>query len=171
MRTKPFAGTSLPSLERNLALPDNEYAGLSEPRQVPFLGALGIRRTAAGLELDVGTQHLRTLGIAHGGVLATLLDSVMGLEAARTAPSGHFVVTAQLGVNFVRPAWEGETLVATANVRHSGRLTAVAQGEVRTPAGTLVALGSGTFVFVEHTERSREQGAIDRALEPPGDPS
>jgi uncharacterized protein (TIGR00369 family) len=136
-------------------LPD-EFNGLDESHQLSFLERLGVRGDAAGhLVLDVKPAHLRTLGIAHGGVIATLLDSVMGMNANRSSPADHYVVTAQLNVHFIRPAFEGESLIASAEVRHSGRKTAVAQGEIRTTNGELVATASATFVFVEHTDRTR----------------
>jgi uncharacterized protein (TIGR00369 family) len=88
------------------------------------------------------------MGLVHGGVYATLLDTAMGWAASTLAPQGQDLVTVQLNVNFIRPCREGETLVASGEVVHSGRRTAVARGEVRTAAGELAATGSGTFMFV-----------------------
>ncbi len=118
--------------------------------------------------MRVDNQHMRDLGIMHGGVLATLLDSVMGMAASSMAPVGHFAVTVQLNLNFIRPAWEGETLLAEAEVMHSGRQTAVARGEVHTEAGSLVGTGSATFMYVAHTGPTRDQ--IPRREGPRGDP-
>lgn len=115
--------------------------------------------------MTVQTRHLRNLGIMHGGVLATLLDSVMGMSVGSLGPAGHFVVTVQLNVNFIRPAWEGETLVAVAEVIHSGQQTAVARGEVRTARGNLVGSGSGTFLYVAHPDPAR--GRLPQRTEPP----
>lgn len=121
-----------------------------------FLERLGVRSDPEGrLVIELGPAHLRSLGIAHGGFIATLLDSVMGRDLGRLAPADHYVVTAQLNVNFIRPGWQGETLLASAQIRHRGRKTAVAQGEVRTGSGALVATGSATFLFVEHTPATR----------------
>lgn len=126
------------------------------PPMANFLERLGVRSEEGGrLVVRLGEEHLRSLGIAHGGFVATLLDSVMGRDAGRQAPAGHYVVTAQLNVNFIRPGWKGETLLASAEIRHRGRKTAVAQGEVRTEAGALVATGSATFLYVEHTDATR----------------
>ena len=69
-------------------------------------------------------------------------------------------MTAQLNVHFIRPACEGETLVASAEVRHAGRKTAVAQGEVRTEAGALVATASATFVYLPHTDATRTRADL-----------
>ena len=140
-----------------MANPDEPNVPAEPLGPVPnFLERLGVRSEEGGkLVVELGPAHLRSLGIAHGGFLATLLDSVMGRDAGRLAPAGHYVVTAQLNVNFIRPGWEGETLLASAQLRHRGRQTAVAQGEVRTAAGALVATGSATFIYVEHTPATR----------------
>jgi uncharacterized protein (TIGR00369 family) len=150
-----------------------------EPRDRPHDGNLGLvdllgirfLDVAPGrvrIELTVEPRHLRDLGIMHGGVLATLLDTVMGTAVSAQAPSGHFVVTVQLNVNFIRPAWQGETLVATGEVTHSGRQTAVARGEVRTSQDVLVGSGSGTFMYIVHTDSGQQRFA--REVDEPGVP-
>lgn len=134
----------------------DEFNGLDESHRLSFLERLGVRVDEQGhLLLEVRAGHLRTLGIAHGGVIATLLDSVMGMHAGQSSPADHYIVTAQLNVHFIRPAFEGETLIASSVVRHSGRKTAVAQGEIQTSTGELVATSSATFVFVQHDDRTR----------------
>ena len=137
----------------------DEPNDVSPPPVAPmanFLERLGVRSDEQGrLVIKLGPTHLRSLGIAHGGFIATLLDSVMGRDAGRSAPTDHYVVTAQLNVNFIRPGWDGETLLASAEIRHRGRKTAVAQGEVRTENGALVATGSATFLYVEHSAATR----------------
>jgi uncharacterized protein (TIGR00369 family) len=131
----------------------------------PFLDLLQVRLTEAGagrsrVEMPVGHRHLRPLGIVHGGVMASLLDTAIGVAAAGLTPADHYAVTVQLNVNFIRPSWEGETLVATGEVLHAGKQTAVGRGEVRTAAGLLVASGSATCMYLPHTEQTR--GHIER---------
>lgn len=126
-------------------------------RHVPLLELLEIRPVAssegsATFEMVVDDRHLRTLGLLHGGVTATLLDTAMGFAAVTMAPEAHHVVTIQLNVNYIRPAWKSEKLVAHGELRHSGRQTAVAHGEVKTAEGTLVAAGSATFMYVPKPE-------------------
>jgi uncharacterized protein (TIGR00369 family) len=147
--------------------PASERANPLTPfgRYVPFLEHLAIRPVAcengsATFEMTVDEPHLRTRGILHGGVFAALLDTAMGMAAGTTAPAGHFVVTAQLNVNMIRPAWQGETLRATGEVRHSGKLTAVAYGEIRTEQSVLVATGTATFLFLPSPEP--EHAAFER---------
>lgn len=130
-------------------------------RASPFLRELGVvlAERDAGfvrLEITVAERHLRTRGIAHGGVIASLLDTAMGVAVSTKVPEGCFPVTAQLNVNFIRPAWDGEDLHIEGKVRHSGRTTAVAQGEIRTDSGVLVATSSGTFSFVADPDTESE---------------
>ncbi len=119
----------------------------------PFLEGLraepvSSEKGRATWRLTVAEQHLRTHGILHGGVVATLLDTAMGRAVSTLCRDDQGCVTVQLNVNFIRPSWSGETLAITGEVQHSGRQTAVARGEIRTAAGVLVATGSGTFMFV-----------------------
>ncbi|MEX1096630.1 MAG: PaaI family thioesterase [Planctomycetales bacterium] len=147
-------------------MPDSPEAAA---RHVPFLEHLEFREIErrdgrATFSVVLKKPHLRTLGLAHGGLILSLLDTVLGGAAGTTAPAEHYVVTMQLNANFIRPAWEGETLVASGEVRHSGRRTAVSAGEVRTAEGRLVATGSGTFMFLPHAGEAR----IERRDVPPG---
>lgn len=119
----------------------------------PFLEGLraepvSFEQGRATWRLIVADQHLRTHGILHGGVVATLLDTAMGRAVSTLCRENQSCVTVQLNVNFIRPSWSGETLTITGEVQHSGRQTAVARGEIRTAAGVLVATGTGTFMFV-----------------------
>lgn len=119
----------------------------------PFLEGLraepvSSEKGRATWRLIVAEQHLRTHGILHGGVVATLLDTAMGRAVSTHCRDDQGCVTAQLNVNFIRPTWSGETLTITGEVQHSGRQTAVTRGEIRTSSGALVAMGTGTFLFV-----------------------
>ena len=125
----------------------------SDPRHGPLLDLLGMRAVSVEpgrvkVAYTVAANHLRTRGIAHGGVIATLMDTTLGLAASTKAPVGFDLVTAQLNVNFIRPAWEGERLEAFGEVQHSGRKSAVVTGKICTENGSLVAVGSATLMFV-----------------------
>jgi uncharacterized protein (TIGR00369 family) len=102
----------------------------------------------ARLEFTVQTVHLRLGGIVHGGVYATVLDTVTGYAAYSVAPPGHEVLTMQLNLNMTASAKLGDAVVATAKVQHSGKLTAVISSELRLADGKLVAMGTATMFFV-----------------------
>ena len=118
-----------------------------------LLHLLGVRPLEVGegrsrVQLVVSDQHLRSRGIAHGGLVATLLDTALGWAAGSKAPEGLDVVTAQLNINFIRPARPGEVLIAWGEVQHAGRRTAVARGEIQTADGALIATGTATMMYV-----------------------
>jgi uncharacterized protein (TIGR00369 family) len=53
-------------------------------------------------------QHYNPIGVAHGGLAATLLDSVMGCAVHTMLPLGRAYTTLEFKVNFVR-ALKAET--------------------------------------------------------------
>ena len=119
----------------------------------PFLELLGMKPEllAPGrvrVTYMIQEAHLRSRGIAHGGILATLMDTTLGFAASSRAPDGFDVVTAQLNVNFIRPARAGEVLIARGEIKHAGRKTAVAWAEAHTQGGELVVTGSATLVYI-----------------------
>lgn len=130
----------------------------TKPDELPpfwrFLGlsAVEVRPGHGTVKVTVEPQHLRTLGFLHGGVLATLCDSSLGLAAWSAAPAGLSPVTIQLSVNFIRAVPLGATVLATADMQHVGRHTAVGRAEVHTEDGTLVGTASATFLYVAHDE-------------------
>ncbi len=118
-----------------------------------FLSLLGLEPTRdeqgrRTFTMTVDDRHLRTFHIMHGGVACTLLDSALGHTATAVAPEGKLTVTAQLNINFVRPAWPGETLHVETTLLHQGRQTAVVRGELKTAAGDIVAAATGTFMYI-----------------------
>ena len=128
----------------------------------PFLHALQMEPVEIGegtgsLRIVLEDQHLRVGAIMHGGVAAALLDTALGLAAATKAPKQHDVVTAQLNMNFIKAARIGDELIGSGEVVHSGRRTCVVRADVRTSAGELVAIGSGTMLFVPMPSEDAEQ--------------
>jgi len=98
-------------------------------------------RTVAGLVID--KRHLNHLGIVHGGIHATLLDSVMGI-AAMVARPYEKLVTTNLNVHYLSAVTEGELRVS-AEVIHQTPNVITTQGKVMTKEGETLALGTGSF--------------------------
>ena len=85
------------------------------------------------------------LGTLHGGICATLLDSVMGCAVHTTLEAGVGYGTLELKVNYVRSVpVDGVKLTATAKIIHVGSKTATAEGRAHDPQGRLVAHGTTT---------------------------
>ena len=68
-------------------------------------------------------------GYLHAGVLTTLADNACGYAALSLLPAGQEVLTAELKVNFLRPA-RGVLAIARAEVLKPGRTLTVARAEV-----------------------------------------
>ncbi|WP_306362491.1 PaaI family thioesterase [Nocardia sp. CC227C] len=88
------------------------------------------------------------LGTTHGGICATLLDSVMGCAVHTTLPAGVGYTTLGLEIKYVRAVpTDGRTLTATGTTVHVGRTTATAEGRVTDDRGRLVAHATTTCVI------------------------
>ena len=96
-------------------------------------------------------------GVAHGGILAALLDETMGWAAALAL--GRMCITAEITVRYVKPVTVGTTLVVSAKPASCSRRLCVADGEVRDQNGTLYARASAKFLplSVEETRRIDSQ--------------
>lgn len=96
------------------------------------------------VELPPITPELLNAGnLLHGGVIASLLDHVIGLTI-RTH-TGHRFVTVNLNIHYLASAKEGDVIVGTAKIRHIGKSLATGEGEVRNGTGKLLAIASATF--------------------------
>jgi uncharacterized protein (TIGR00369 family) len=85
------------------------------------------------------------LGTVHGGVHATLLDSVMSCAVHSVLPAGASYTTLELKVNFVSAVrLDGERLVGEGETVHVGGRTATAEGRITDTDGRLVAHGTTT---------------------------
>ncbi|KXP00388.1 PaaI family thioesterase [Tsukamurella tyrosinosolvens] len=102
--------------------------------------------------LDTRTDFANPLGSVHGGICATLLDSVMGCAVHTTLGPGIGYGTLELKVNYVRTVpTDGVRLTATGRVIHAGRQVATAEGRVEDERGRLVAHGTTTCLIYPAT--------------------
>jgi acyl-coenzyme A thioesterase PaaI-like protein len=97
-------------------------------------------------------------GIAHGGVVAAILDEVVGRVALIGDPN-HFMMTVRMEITYRQPVPVDTPLTILGRpVRMGGRLTR-AVGEVRLPDGSVAVEAALTLVDVP--ERMRADGALD----------
>ena len=96
-------------------------------------------------------EHLyNPLGSVHGGLLATLLDSVMGCAVHSTLPQGRGYTTLEIKVNYVRAVTDAAGMVsAEGRVVHVGRQTAVAEARLTDAAGKLYATANTTCLVFD----------------------
>ncbi|MCA0205393.1 MAG: PaaI family thioesterase [Proteobacteria bacterium] len=119
-----------------------------------FLHLLGLKRAhfaegIARFELEAAAQHMNRMGIPHGGVYATMLDSALGAAGCWAGAPDRFrpAVTLTLNVSFIgRP--QGQRLIAEGRRVGGGRSIYFSEGEVRDELGVLVAQATGSFKVV-----------------------
>ena len=92
---------------------------------VPFAKLLGIEVESvepghAVLSMKLRHEHMRNNAIAHGGVIATLIDSAMAIAIMALLEEGERTVTVDLTIHYLRPVSEGSTQ-ASARVVRGGR--------------------------------------------------
>jgi uncharacterized protein (TIGR00369 family) len=86
--------------------------------------------------------------IVHGGAIATLADEALASVAFTAAEEGETTVTADLKIDFLRPAMPGR-LVARATVRHRTRRLAFCEATVEQEGGPIVAEARAVIAYVK----------------------
>jgi 1,4-dihydroxy-2-naphthoyl-CoA hydrolase len=105
---------------RAMSAPESEPAGFAE-----WIGTewLDLDPDDARARLGVKPNHLQPFGMVHGGVYASLAESICSAatyEAVR--PEGMVAIGQANSTTFLRPIFEGH-VNATARVRQRGRTT------------------------------------------------
>jgi uncharacterized protein (TIGR00369 family) len=89
-----------------------------------------------------------SLGIVHGGITATILDTAMGTAINAILPEGYGAVTNQLNIHYIAPGI-GDTLRCKAEIIHHGTKTVVISGEAFREDGKKIAHATGTFFIIQ----------------------
>lgn len=130
-----------------------EPATLESGNRIPLLKTLGIQLREIGdshavMEVTVSDMHRNYFGGAHGGLLATLVDTVSFFPRP-LLPSGTICTTTSLNVGYIRPAALGDRLTARSELVHMGRRTASVKVEVTNQEDKLVAHGVVGLMLLE----------------------
>jgi uncharacterized protein (TIGR00369 family) len=121
----------------------------------PIAELLGFELVELGLgratfSVVPGRQHYNPIGVVHGGLAATLLDSAMGCAVQTTLDAGVAYTTLDLNSHFVRPmSVDTGQVLCEGTVVHAGSRVATAEGRlfsVRT--GKLIAHGTCACVIL-----------------------
>jgi uncharacterized protein (TIGR00369 family) len=104
------------------------------------LGGVEIEEGRAVLYADPGEHHYNSLGMVHGGLAATLLDTAMGFAVHSTLPQGGYFSTLEMSIGFVRPITEATGRVTcTGSTIHVGKTVGRAEGNLTDANGKLLA--------------------------------
>jgi len=130
-----------------------EPATIESANRIPLLQTLQICLLEIGeshavMQVTVSEIHGNYFGSAHGGLLATLVDTV-SFFSRPLLPSGRACTTTSLNVNYIRPAALGDTLTARSDLLHLGRKTASVRVEVTNQHGKMVTHGTVALMFLD----------------------
>ena len=114
----------------------------------PFLGYCGIRRVlredgVGRCEVEITPDLCNGARAAHGGLLMTLLDSVMAGAARSTLDDDQGMMTIDMQTQFLAPG-RGR-LLGEGRVVRAGQSLIFWVGDVRDEDGGLVARATGVF--------------------------
>jgi uncharacterized protein (TIGR00369 family) len=90
-------------------------------------------------------QFLNPVGVVQGGLLAAMLDDTLGPALVATLGPGEFAPTADLHVQFLRPARPGR-LIGRGRIVRRGAGVGFLAGELVDDTGATVAVATATAV-------------------------
>lgn len=123
-----------------------EYFGLT----IPFLDHLNVipeyaENGKSRISLEMRPEYENSFGVAHGGIVMTLLDFAMAAAARSSMNHPLGAITIDMTVSFLRPS-VGK-IVVEGSVLKSGKSINYCEAVVLNDAGEITAKSSGTFVL------------------------
>jgi uncharacterized protein (TIGR00369 family) len=156
-----------------IEFPDNVVA-LINARMGGFNKALGLRFVAATpqelvAELEIGDQHRQPYGLVHGGVYASMIETVCSTGAALSVfAEGKSCVGLDNATSFLRAARAG-TLRCTATPLVRGRRSQVWDARIHDEEDRLIATGRVRLLVLEPgAEAAGERVSLSGEPEPVG---
>ena len=115
-----------------------------------YLGIRFVEMSAGRLvaTMTVREELLTPFKTLHGGVMAGLVDHVLGCVLYPLMPRGQWAATTEFKLNYLAPVFGGAELRAESTVISLGRRTAVVSVEV-TNGDQLVCVAQGTLLVSE----------------------
>jgi uncharacterized protein (TIGR00369 family) len=107
----------------------------------------------------LGQEYQGAFGIIHGGVIALILDEVMG-KVCRFR--GVRAVTAEMNVEYLKPIWVDADLVVEGYEKEMEGRNLHLVGEIKDTSGKLLARSRGRFVVLG--QKQKEAGAAEQIV-------
>ena len=137
---------------RQLLTGEREPSGMA---RLMNMRLVEVEEGRAVFAVEPDERHYNGLGIAHGGLAATLLDSALGCAINTVMPAGRVFTTLEMKINYVRPMRrETGEVRCEARVLHVGGRVGSAEGRIVDARGKLYAHGTATCMLF----RVREGG-------------
>lgn len=104
------------------------------------------------VRLSMRDDHRQPMAIMHGGVMASLVESVCSMATAKAVlPEGRIAMGQSITVNLLRPISAGQVEVVAKAV-HRGRMTWVWKVEVKDEEDRICAVAQMTMAVREAPE-------------------
>ncbi len=141
-------GRATPGIEFLRAIRDGRLPAPPIARLLGF-DLVEVEPGHAVFELVPGEQHYNPIGVVHGGVAMTLLDSAMGCAVQSEMPAGGSYTTLEAKTNLVRPITSATgRLRAIGKLVHLGKRVATAEGRLEDAQGKLYAHATTTCLIL-----------------------
>ena len=142
------AGRSLSGIEFLRAIRDRRLPAPPIARLLGF-DLVEVEAGRAVFEITPGERHYNPIGVVHGGLAMTLLDSAMGCAVQTHVAAGSAYTTLEAKTNLVR-AITAETgpLRAIGRTLHVGKRMATAEGRLEDASGKLYAHATTTCMLL-----------------------
>ncbi|TWH56214.1 acyl-CoA thioesterase [Desulfitobacterium sp. LBE] len=106
-----------------------------------------------GVKITTTDKFKQAHGSVHGGIIATVIDTAMGVAVNEAIGPDHYAVTVELKVNYLLPVVDLD-IYAYASLVKEGKRLFMGTVNVYDEDGNLVAIGSATFSMIT---RRKEQ--------------
>lgn len=99
----------------------------------------------------VRPEMTNPVGILHGGMIATILDDIMGItiNVKYNRDFSHFYSTVNMHIDYLASAREGATVIARSAITKAGKTIMNAEGWLYDADGKLLAHSTSNLLKVE----------------------
>lgn len=110
------------------------------------------------VETQICDLHQGYPGIAHGGILATILDEAMGRAGISGATDDRFFYTAKMEIRYRQHVPLNTDLIIKGRILKDRGRAATASGEIILPDGNIAVEGSATLFSIVASEVAKMLG-------------
>jgi len=97
-------------------------------------------------KMEIVPKHLATPTTIHGGMIAAMMDAVIGVAGlSAVAQEGKLVSTVEFKISYYNPAVLGDTLTGKGKVEKKGNRIIYASGEIYNQNNKIIAKALGTL--------------------------
>ncbi len=141
-------GRTMSGLEYMRAMKNGEIP----PAPIGVLMNMGVAEVEEGrvvFTVEPAEYHYNPIGTVHGGLAATLLDSVLGCAIHTMLPAGVGYTTLEIKVNYIRSMTRDTgTVYSEGKVIYKGGRIATAEGRITDASGKLYAHATTTCIIL-----------------------